>query len=356
MNKKIKFLFILLISILTLPNIIFANISHKDWSGDRNEPYTVINKDIPYFSEVECKNTLSFENYSELDDFGRIGVCFANIGKDLMPKTGEKRESISKIIPSGWMYNKKTNNKKYDFIPGKYIFNRCHAIGWQLTAENANNKNLFTGTQYLNIIGMKPAETDVASYIKKTNNHVLYRVTPIYEKDNLVAEGVRIEAYSVEDNGEGICFNRFYYNIQPGIEISYKTGENWLKTEDINSYSNNQQETIDHSDYIDNIEPYFRKIGETNPPIPKFSDEALIQEGLENTKEPVITTTTEDITDTIKIREETSKEKEITAIDEQIESAITTIKIIFPIIISTMILIFVVLFTDKILKRKKKKK
>lgn len=335
---------------------IFAAEHHTSWNGDENVSYEIVNNDIPYFTEEEKLRTDVWEIYSPLDELGRCGVAYANLCKELLPT--EKRKDISKVYPSGWKYNGKSNNHQYKkLIKGNgYIFNRSHLIAFALAGENDNKLNLITGTDWMNHKGMyEEAEKDTLGYIKKTNNHVLYRVTPIYEKDNLVAEGVRIEAYSVEDKGEGICFNRFYYNIQPGVEIDYKTGQNWLKTEDINSNSNNQQEKIDYDGHVDGIEPYFRKIGETNPPIPKFSDEVFTQEGLENTQEPVIITTTEDITDTISIRKETSEE-EITAINEKIETALTTIKIIFPIIISTMILIFVVLFTDKILKRKKKKK
>lgn len=183
-----------------------------------SEPYVIINENEPEFSQDDF-TTKSFEKYSELDFFGRCGTAFTNLSIDTMPSAYEERESISSIEPSGWI------NKKYDIVDGGYLYNRCHLIGYQLSAENANEKNLITGTRYMNTEGMLPFENKVAEYIKETRNHVLYRVTPIYEGDNLVANGVQIEAKSVEDNGQGICFNVYCYNVQPGIEINYKTGE-----------------------------------------------------------------------------------------------------------------------------------
>ena len=183
-----------------------------------SEPYVVINENEPEFSQDDF-TTKSFEKYSELDFLGRCGIAFTNLSIDTMPSADDERESISSIEPSGWI------NKKYDIVDGGYLYNRCHLIGYQLSAENANEKNLITGTRYMNTEGMLPFENKVAEYIKETRNHVLYRVTPIYEGDNLVANGVQIEAKSVEDNGKGICFNVYCYNVQPGIEINYKTGE-----------------------------------------------------------------------------------------------------------------------------------
>ena len=176
-------------------------------------PYTEVNGNKPYFTEADL-TTQSFETYSELDSLGRCGVAYANVGQDLMPT--EDRESISSVTPSGWI------NREYD---GEYLYNRCHLIGWQLTAENANKQNLITGTRYLNIEGMLPFENMVADYVKETGNHVLYRVTPVFEGSNLVASGVQMEAWSVEDDGEGICFNVYCYNVQPGVEIDYASGE-----------------------------------------------------------------------------------------------------------------------------------
>ena len=181
--------------------------------------YIELNGNIPVFEEIDTSK--SFEDYSELDSLGRAGVAFANVGMDLMPT--EKRGSIGMIKPSGW------HTIKYDIVDGKYLYNRCHLIGYQLTGENANPKNLITCTRQMNIKGMLDFENKVADYIKSTNNHVLYRVTPVYKDDNLLSTGVIIEAKSVEDNGEGILFNVFVYNIQNGIDINYKTGESSLK-------------------------------------------------------------------------------------------------------------------------------
>lgn len=192
-----------------------------DYAG---KPYTVLDDNQPRFTAEE-KTTTSFEQYADLDSLGRCGVTFACIGKDLMPT--EDRGEISKVYPTGWEQN------KYDsaLVEGGWIYNRCHLIGFQLTGENANEKNLISGTRYLNIEGMLPFENMVADYIKETGNHVMYRVTPMFAGNNLLASGVRMEAWSVEDDGEGICFHVFAYNVQPGITIDYVTGENWLNTE-----------------------------------------------------------------------------------------------------------------------------
>lgn len=181
-----------------------------------DEPYVTLNDNVPEFSEQDF-TTESFESYSELDELGRCGVAFANLGTDLMPT--EQRESISSVKPSGWQ------SVKYATVDGQYLYNRCHLIGYQLSSENANEKNLITGTRYMNVEGMLPFENMVADYIKETNNHVLYRITPVFEGDNLVASGVQMEAESVEDHGEGIAFNVYVYNQQPGIEIDYATGQ-----------------------------------------------------------------------------------------------------------------------------------
>ena len=179
------------------------------------KPYVVINDNDPDFTDADMTTT-SFESYGELDGLGRCTTAFANIGKDLMP--AEKRGSIGEVKPTGWQ------TAKYDNVDGKYLYNRCHLIGYQLTGENANEKNLITGTRYLNVDGMLPFENMVADYIKETNNHVLYRVTPVFSGDNLVASGVHMEAKSVEDNGDGILFNVYCFNAQPGIAIDYATG------------------------------------------------------------------------------------------------------------------------------------
>lgn len=180
----------------------------------------IINDNKPFFEESDYTTT-SYEKYSEFDFLGRCGVATSNIGIDLMPT--EERGSIGMVKPSGW------HTVKYDIVDGKYLYNRCHLIGYQLTGENANEQNLITCTRQMNTKGMLPYENKVAEYVKRTNHHVLYRVTPIFEGENLVASGVEIEAYSVEDNGEGIEFNAFVYNVQEGIEINYLTGDSKLK-------------------------------------------------------------------------------------------------------------------------------
>lgn len=184
--------------------------------------YVTINDNQPEFDEEEL-TTESFEKYQELDGLGRCGVAYANIGRDLMPT--EERGNISPIKPSGWQ------TAKYDNVEGKYLYNRCHLIGFQLSGENANRKNLITGTRYLNVEGMLPFENKIAEYVKETGNHVLYRVTPVYEGENLVADGVQMEARSVEDDGAGVCFNIYAYNVQPGITIDYATGKSALSGE-----------------------------------------------------------------------------------------------------------------------------
>lgn len=216
-------------------NITIDNI--PAYSGD---DYIILNNNIPNFSESDLTTT-SFEEYAPLDDLGRCGVAYSNIGTDIMPT--EKRESISSVKPSGW------HSVKYDIVEGKYLYNRSHLIGYQLTAENANDRNLITGTRYFNATLMLPYENMVADYIKETNNHVLYRVTPVFEGNNLVATGVQMEAKSVEDNGEGIEFNVFVYNVQPGITIDYATGDSALSGEEMTntSSSSNSNNTSNNS-------------------------------------------------------------------------------------------------------------
>ena len=184
-------------------------------------PFVAINNNIPTFSSAEL-TTKAYESYSSLDSLGRCGVAIASCGKEIMPKDGEERGSISDVKPSGWV------QASYDIVSGKYLYNRCHLIGWQLSAENANNRNLITGTRYMNTEGMLPFENMIADYIHETGNHVAYRVTPIYSGSNLVASGVQLEAYSIEDDGEGVCFNVYVYNVQPGITINYATGSSYL--------------------------------------------------------------------------------------------------------------------------------
>lgn len=181
--------------------------------------YVAINNNEPFFADSDMTTT-AFENYSDLDSLGRCGVAYANICKEIMPT--EERGKIGMIKPSGW------HTVKYDVIKDRYLYNRCHLIGYQLAGENANPKNLITGTRYLNVEGMLPFENLVADYVNNTGNHVLYRVTPMFSGSNLVANGVLIEAKSVEDNGGGILFNVYCYNVQPGIGINYENGDSWL--------------------------------------------------------------------------------------------------------------------------------
>lgn len=191
----------------------FSAESLPEFSG---EPYTIVNGNVPFFGDGELTDE-PFESYSELDSLGRCGAAYANICADIMPT--EERGKIGSVKPSGWQ------SVKYDFISGKYLYNRCHLIGFQLAGENANERNLITGTRYLNVEGMLPFEDMTADYVKETENHVLYRVTPYFEGSDLVAKGVLMEARSVEDNGDGIMFNVFCYNVQPGVRIDYATGE-----------------------------------------------------------------------------------------------------------------------------------
>ena len=202
------------------PEELAGQLWDTDFSLADLEPYTdqayvAVNDNQPYFSEYDLTGQ-SFEYYSELDELGRCGTACARIGVDLMPT--EKRESISQVKPTGWQ------NEAYDQVDGKYLYNRCHLIGFQLSGENANEKNLITGTRYLNVDGMLPFENMIADYVKETENHVMYRVTPVFEGDNLVASGVLLEAQSVEDQGEDLQFCVYVYNVQPGITIDYATG------------------------------------------------------------------------------------------------------------------------------------
>lgn len=198
------------------------SLAVSDIPAYSGSPYIPVNDNVPFFTDEELTGK-SFEIYSDLDELGRCGAAYADIGTDLMP--AEKRGSISKVKPSGW------HSVEYDNVEGKSLYNRCHLIGYQLTAENANEKNLITGTRYLNTEGMLPFENMVSDYVKETENHVLYRVTPIFEGNNLVASGVQMEGMSVEDKGEGILFHVYCYNVQPGISIDYATGDSQLENE-----------------------------------------------------------------------------------------------------------------------------
>lgn len=221
------------------------------------QPFVELNDNIPWFDKSDI-NSVALEKYSELDNYGRCGTAFVCAGIETIPT--EERSEIGSIKPSGW------HTVKYDIIEGKYLYNRCHLIAYQLSGENANPKNLITGTRYLNVEGMLPFENMVADYIENTHNHVLYRVTPIFEKNNLLANGVIIEAYSVEDNGQGICFNVFCYNVQPGIKIDYKTGKSQFEEFSTKIYTT--QTNSENMKYILNINtkkihyPYCSSVGD----------------------------------------------------------------------------------------------
>ena len=203
-----------------LPSTASVSYDLDDLPAYSGEPYVAVNNNEPFFTQ-EDMITNSYETYSELDALGRCGVAWANVGIDLMPT--EERGSIGQVKPSGWQ------TVKYDIVDGKYLYNRCHLIGFQLTGENANERNLITGTRYLNVDGMLPFEDLVADYVKEAENHVLYRVTPIFQGEELVARGVLMEGLSVEDSGEGISFCVYVYNVQPGVVIDYATGNSWLE-------------------------------------------------------------------------------------------------------------------------------
>ena len=195
-----------------------------DYNG---QPWVYVNDNQPFFTEDEITSE-SFENYSELDELGRCGVAFACLSPATQPAENEDRGNISRVQPSGWQFNGNNNNVKYDCVEGGFLYNRCHLIMWALSAENDNHFNLITGTRYLNIDGMLPWETRANEYVDRTGKPLMYRVTPVYTGDNLVADGVLMEAYSVEDKGMGLSFCVYAYNVQPGVEINYATGESWF--------------------------------------------------------------------------------------------------------------------------------
>lgn len=277
----------ILLPVILAVNLIFSgcNLAKADSTDLAAIPeytgsaYTVLNDNIPDFPEEDFTEE-SFETYSDMDSLGRCGVAYANIGEDLMPTT--KRGSIGQVKPSGW------HTVKYDSVDGKYLYNRCHLIGYQLTAENANEKNLITGTRYLNTEGMLPFENMVADYIKETGNHVLYRVTPLFDGNNLVATGVQMEAESVEDKGDGILYNVFCYNIQPGITIDYKSGDS-SENEDMPV----QTEAASVSEFVLNTSSKkfhkpscssISKIKQENKEVYKGSRDALISQGYDPCK------------------------------------------------------------------------
>lgn len=230
MKRNSKLLFCLITLLLTLSmlfsscEVIWGDVNEHIPSAtlesippfDGKTPYVIINENIPFFTDDQ-KVTECYESYGERDGLGRCTVCIACVGLETMPT--EERGSISHIKPTGWQ------SVQYDFIDGKYLYNRCHLIGHQLTAEDANRENLITGTRFLNMQGMLPFENQIADYVKETGNHVIFRVTPIFDGENLLASGVLMEGWSVEDDGEGICFNVYAYNCQPGVIIDYATGK-----------------------------------------------------------------------------------------------------------------------------------
>jgi DNA-entry nuclease len=207
---------------------------------DGKKPYVVVNDNKPYFDE-KSYTTNSYEEYGKLDNKGRCTYAMASIGKDLMPT--EERGSIGSVKPTGWQIS------KYDFIDGNYLYNRCHLIGYQLTGENANKGNLITGTRYMNVQGMLPFEDMVADYVKETDNHVLYRVTPIFLDNEMLARGVLMEAVSVEDDGDGVCFNVFCYNVQPKVRIYYTNGENYSEEENNEAIDENASYILNTSSH-----------------------------------------------------------------------------------------------------------
>ncbi len=236
MSRKNKKLVTSLLSLIVLIAVvsyqyILPSYAYKDNSNNTsdvisipsydNEPYKEVNNNKPTFTDSE-KELTEKEEYSDLDSLGRVGIAFALVSKSTMPTT--KRGSIGMIKPAGW------HTVKYDFVDGKYLYNRCHLIAHQLTGQNANPKNLMTCTRSMNVDGMLPFENKVANYIKETNNHVLYKVTPVFDGDNLVANGAYMEAYSIEDKGK-LSFNVYVYNVQKGVTIDYKTGESKLEEE-----------------------------------------------------------------------------------------------------------------------------
>lgn len=241
--------------------------------------FVILDDNKPAFSKKDRERTDAFETYSDLDELGRCGVAYANICKELMPT--EERGAIGMVKPTGW------HTVKYDNVEGKYLYNRCHLIGYQLAGENANEKNLITGTRYLNVTGMLKFEDQVADYVNETNHHVLYRVTPVFEGDNLVASGVEMEAYSVEDKGEGVFFHVFLYNVQPGITIDYATGESWLDdsktTEDNEKTLNYVLNTNTHKFHKGNCESV-RDIADSNKEVYTGNRGDLINMGYEPCK------------------------------------------------------------------------
>ncbi len=239
---------------VTIPEITQSAFSYEDIPSYSSSPYVEVNGNIPFFTKDDI-TTVSFESYSQLDMLGRCGAAYACLGQDLMPT--EDRGNISGIKPSGWQIS------KYDFIDGQYLYNRCHLIAFCLAGENANEKNLITGTRYMNATGMLPFENMVADYIDETNNHVMYRVTPIFVGVEPIARGVLMEAYSCEDSGEGICFCVFMYNVQPRVNIDYATGNN--KLSDLNADSEKEADYVLNTNTKKYHLPTCQSVADMNP-------------------------------------------------------------------------------------------
>ena len=294
MNKFLRSLLVLLLSVFVTgcsadlnsnpssqsPTQAIIDISSIPMFNE-NKPYVELNGNTPSFTEDEKNSTNVIEKYSELDSLGRCGVAFANLHVSNMPT--EERGSIGMIKPTGW------HTVKYDFVNGKYLYNRCHLIGFQLAGENANDKNLITGTRYLNTEGMLPWENKVAEYLKETNNHVLYRVTPIFKENELVARGVQMEAYSVEDKGKGIQFNIYCYNNQPGVDIDYTSGDSKVtdkKEQKLDVNDKEQKYVINISSKKFHIEdcPNAEKISPENRETKTASISQLMTQGYEAAK------------------------------------------------------------------------
>ena len=215
--RRILPLFLILVLTLTACGQPAPSFSLEDVPAFSGTPYVTLNENQPDFPD-EDRTANSFESYSPLDLLGRCGPAYANVGLETMPT--EERGEIGQIKPSGW------HTVKYGVVDGKYLYNRCHLIAWSLCGENANRKDLLTGTRYLNETGMLPFEEQILDYIRETGNHVLYRVTPMYNEEELVCRGVRLEAQSVEDHGKTLCFHVYCYNLQPHVQIDYATGRN----------------------------------------------------------------------------------------------------------------------------------
>ena len=280
MKNKLRFGLVILLVALGIFTAVWQKYRQPDFISLENipafsgEPFVVLQDNQPNFTQADM-TTSAYEYYSDLDILGRCGYAMACIGRELMPT--EDRESISSVKPSGWV------QAQYDIVDGKNLYNRCHLIGFQLTGENANEKNLITGTRYCNVEGMLPFENMVADYIKETGNHVLYRVTPIFDAACLVARGVQMEAKSVEDNGEGICFHVYVYNSQPGVIIDYRTGSTSASENTVSTGS-----TVTNPTYILNtVTKKFHKITcqqgqdikQENRSESKLERSALIQQG-----------------------------------------------------------------------------